>query len=187
MTERFPIPGEDTDTWGDILVGLLRVTLNEDGTVKKADPFGMSYVFDASTVNNNPGSGKLRLNAGAQNTSSFIYLNVIDASSANWASIWANWADNAVLQIQAISDPTQYILFTHGAVEIVTSTFVRLAVTPLAWSTASPFANGQAITLQTAVPGHVLGPNPTVPHVPSSPTVQNVVDALVTLGLVIQP
>ncbi|HUC87792.1 MAG TPA: hypothetical protein VMR95_01425 [Candidatus Binatia bacterium] len=33
MTQRLPIPGEDTGTWGDILNGFLEVSLNSDGTL----------------------------------------------------------------------------------------------------------------------------------------------------------
>src|SRR4029077_1503590 len=44
----------------------------------------ISYVFDTTTTNSDPGSGKLRFNQAVQNTATAIFVDVLDASGSDW-------------------------------------------------------------------------------------------------------
>ena len=60
MTQRLPIPGQDDDTWGDILNAFLEVSLNSDGTLNSS---AASSAGTEMVVNKNQPSGYAGLNS----------------------------------------------------------------------------------------------------------------------------
>ncbi|HUC87794.1 MAG TPA: hypothetical protein VMR95_01435 [Candidatus Binatia bacterium] len=59
MSQRLPIPGQDSDTWGDILNGFLGVSLNADGTLITSALTGAGGVTSVNSIT--PTSGAITL------------------------------------------------------------------------------------------------------------------------------
>jgi ribosomal protein S6E (S10) len=63
MTQRLPIPGQDDNTWGDILNGFLEVSLNGDGTLQTN---ALNQASGVTSINNiTPTNGNVELNASS--------------------------------------------------------------------------------------------------------------------------
>jgi hypothetical protein len=111
----------------------------------------ISYVFDASTTNSDPGPGGLRFNALTQNTATAIYVDVLDQSGADWTVIIDSLDDSTsspkgLVRVFERSVPTNWIVFSLSA--IVSHTGYReLTVAMLGSSAASPFAAADEIAL----------------------------------------
>ena len=111
----------------------------------------ISYVFDASTTNSDPGSGNLRLNLLAQNTATAIYVDVLDQAGSDWTAVLDTLDDSTssprgTIRVFERAIPTNWIVFALSA--IVSHTGYReLTVTVVGSSTASPFSAGREIAL----------------------------------------
>ncbi|HUC88032.1 MAG TPA: hypothetical protein VMR95_02700, partial [Candidatus Binatia bacterium] len=86
MTQRLPIPGEDSGTWGDILNGFLEVSLNANGTIATA---AISQAGGEVTSNKGIASGYAGLNSSGLVPSTQLATGT--ASSSNYLRGDGTW------------------------------------------------------------------------------------------------
>jgi hypothetical protein len=114
---------------------------------------------------------RLRLGSATQNASTVIRASNSDSGGTSWAAVLATFADstNTVkghIRLFKTADPTKWLVFTVWAVASPTG-YKNITVASVGSSAASPFANGDAITLAFELAGDV---GATGPAGPSGPT-----------------
>jgi hypothetical protein len=112
---------------------------------------GISYVFDTTTTNSDPGSGKLRLNAGTQNTATAIFVDLLDEAGTDWTAVIDTFDDSGssppgTVRVFNRLDPTKWIVF-HLTAVVSHSGYRELTVTVVGSSTANPFAALDEVSL----------------------------------------
>lgn len=114
-------------------------------------PVTISYTFDTTTTNSDPGSGKLRLDSGTQNAALHIRADLLDSNGADWTSVIDSLDDSTstikgYIRLTAKKDSTKFILFSVSAVGSE-SGYRNITVAPIAYSGTTPFANNDHIIL----------------------------------------
>lgn len=109
------------------------------------------YTFSTTTTDSDPGAGTLRLGSATQNAATVIRADLADSSGATVTTILDALDDSTstvkgFLRLTAVGDGTKWLLFTVSAVATPTG-YRNITVAPVAWSAASPFADGDAIAL----------------------------------------
>src|SRR5439155_17714716 len=132
----------------------------------------IGYTFSTTTTDADPGSGNLRLSNATQNASTVIRASNTDSGSTSWASVLATFADstNTVkghIRLFKTTDSTKWLVFTVSAVASPTG-YKNITVANVGSSAASPFANGDAITLTFERAGDVGATGPTGPTGPTA-------------------
>jgi hypothetical protein len=126
----------------------------------------MKYTFDGtSQADADPGAGKFRLSAAAQNTSTVIRFDVTDANGVNVTAVLdalddsTSTANKGILRLQHATDITKWITF--NVVSIATPAGYRnITGTVQASSAASPFANGDSIIMSFTRTGDIGSQGP---------------------------
>jgi hypothetical protein len=112
----------------------------------------ISYVFDTTTTNSDPGAGKLRFNAGTQNTATAIFVDLLDQSGGDWTAILDTLDDSTstpqrgTVRVFERATPTNWIVFALSAVVSHTG-YRELTVAVVGSSSANPFAALDEIAL----------------------------------------
>lgn len=111
----------------------------------------IAYVFSTTTADADPGNGNLRLDNATQNAATVIRADLLDALGADWTSVLATLADSTSvvkghLRLVKTSDPTEFLVFRLTSLASPTG-YRNISVVNVGGSAASPFANGDAITL----------------------------------------
>ena len=112
----------------------------------------ISYKFSTTTADADPGAGYLRLGSATQNTSTVIRADVADQAGNDWTAALdimdgSTSAVKGFVQLTKQGDASKFILFALTARAAPTG-YRNLTVSPVAWSTANPFANGDDIVLE---------------------------------------
>lgn len=111
----------------------------------------IGYTFSTTTTDADPGAGFLRLNQATQNTATVIRADLTDASGSDWTSALDAIDDSTstikgFIRLSLASDGSKYLLFSVASVASP-SGYRNITVTLISASSASPFANGDAIGL----------------------------------------
>lgn len=112
----------------------------------------ISYTFSTTTTDSDPGAGTLRLNNATQNTATVVRADLLDAAGTDWSSALGTIGDSTstvkgYLQISKLNDASKMLLFTVSALASP-SGYKNITVTCIAFSTASPFANGDTVVME---------------------------------------
>lgn len=130
MTQRLPIPGQDSGTWGDILNGFLEVSLNADGTLSTAAVVNAGGVTTVNTITPNS-SGAVTLtaaNVGAP-TSLAGDSDVSISSPANNQVLTYNSGSGKWVNQVAPSAPVSSVFSRTGAVVATSGDYTAAQVT----------------------------------------------------------
>jgi hypothetical protein len=109
------------------------------------------YRFSTTTTDSDPGNGYLRLSNATQNAATTIRADLLASDATDWTSVLASFADSSnnvkgYIRLFKTADPSQWLLFTVSAVASP-SGYKNVTVANVGSSSASPFADGDAITL----------------------------------------
>lgn len=109
------------------------------------------YVFDNATADADPGAGKLRLGSATQNASTVIRADLLDAYGATVTTFLDSFDDSPAtvkgsIRLVKSDDLTKWLVFAVSAVATPAG-YRNITVTNVASSAASPFTNGDALTL----------------------------------------
>lgn len=109
------------------------------------------YTFSTTTTDADPGNGKLRLSNATQDAATVIRADLLASDGTDWSAVLATLADstNTVkghIRLFKTDDPTKWLVFTVSALASP-SGYNNITVANVAGSTASPFADTDAITL----------------------------------------
>jgi len=111
--------------------------------------YAFPYVFDSSTVDGDPGIGKIRLGSTSQNTATVMRMDVQIVGGVDISNVLADLraATSAVkgsIRLVKMTDPGKWIIFDVTAVALP-SGYRNLTVSARAASGANPFTNGDAL------------------------------------------
>lgn len=113
--------------------------------------YAFPYVFDSSTVDSDPGVGKLRLGSATQNASTAMRMDVQVVGGADISNVLADLraATSAVkgsIRVVKMVDPSKWMIFDVTQVALP-SGYRNLTVSARATGggSASPFTNGDAL------------------------------------------
>lgn len=112
----------------------------------------MDYLFDNGTSNANPGTGKFRFSNATENAAAALYINTTSHDAVSLGTVLDNLTNStnsnkAFLRIVKWDDPTKFLLF-YITSETTHSGYREFAITIIASSASSPFANGDECLLQ---------------------------------------
>lgn len=110
---------------------------------------GFEMAFDTDTTASDPGAGTMRLGAATQNTATTLLLDDLDAVAANireQALSFNNGSETVkgTLYVSSKADPSKRLVFNVTAAAAGAG-FVTLSVACVESTTASPFADGEAV------------------------------------------
>jgi hypothetical protein len=148
-------------SWTDWRVGF--GTLGTPGATGPAGPTGfagplaIAYTFSTTTTDSDPGTGTLRLSNATQNLSTVIRADLSDSNSIDYTAVLDSLdaATNGVkgsITLSKVGDRTKWLTFNLTA-RATPSGYRNLTVVPVGNSSASPFANGDALYFQFARAG----------------------------------
>ena len=111
----------------------------------------IAYTFSTTTTDSDPGNGTLRLDNATQNSATTIRADLQDSNGTSWSATLATFAastssNKGQIRLVKIGDSTKYLTFNVTALA-TPSGYDNISVTNIGSSTASPFANGDAIAL----------------------------------------
>lgn len=113
--------------------------------------FAIDYVFSTTTAAADPGPGYIRLNNATQNLATELYLDVLDAHGASWQAAIDLFDDSTstikgYLVVRGRSDGTKFLVLALTALA-TPSGYRSLTTTVAAYTSASPFANNEEVTV----------------------------------------
>ncbi|WP_336802512.1 hypothetical protein [Kaistia sp. MMO-174] len=130
-------------------------TNGADGATGQPGPAGgaisIPYVFSTTTTDADPGNGNLRLGSATQNTATVIRTDLLASDGTDWSAVLGTLAASTStikgqIRLFKTLDPTKWLLFNVTAVASPTG-YKNITVAIVGSSAASPFANGDAISL----------------------------------------
>jgi hypothetical protein len=105
--------------------------------------------FDSSTVNADPGNGRIRLNNATQNAATAIYMDLLDYNGTDWTSVLdtldqSSSGVDGQIRLWNIANAGEWIVFnlTH---RYPWTGYREFTVTPIGASSASPFLAGMVL------------------------------------------
>ena len=117
----------------------------------------IATAVDITTTDADPGAGRMRFDTGVQNTAGHLYISTTDPDGADVSGLLAAFGSSTsavkgFLRIGHRTDKSAWMILLLTGVVSATG-YYKLAVTPVAWSVASPFAAGAPATLGFAPSG----------------------------------
>lgn len=113
--------------------------------------FTFPYVFSTTTTDSDPGAGVLRFNSATQNATSVLRIDNsssagFDVTGALDAMDDSSSSVKGYLRLVKSADTTKYALFSVSAVTVMTG-YRNVTVTPVQFSTPSPFAINDSLSM----------------------------------------
>jgi hypothetical protein len=114
--------------------------------------YAIPYTVDlSSTTDADPGNGKLRFGSSTQNASTVLRLDLLNALSTDVTAILDTFDASTstvkgMIRLVKQGDATQFLMFNVTARSAPTG-YRDITVTPVASSSANPFAQGDAVLL----------------------------------------
>jgi hypothetical protein len=135
---------QNLSTWGNEVNG----TLGGLNALLAGGAYALPYVFDTSTVDADPGVGKLRLSSTTQNAATVLRLDTT-AGGADISSMLDTFDASTSpvkgsFKIVKVSDLSKFLTFDIMA-RTAPSGYRNFAITNTGGSSANPFANGDAV------------------------------------------
>ena len=117
------------------------------------------YTFSTTTTDSDPGNGVLRLNQPTQNTATVIRADLLGSDAKTYTGVLDVFdvSDNAVrgyIRLVKSDDATKWLIFSVSALASP-SGYKNITVANIGSSAASPFVNGDAITLYFTRSGNI--------------------------------
>jgi len=111
--------------------------------------YSFAYMFDSATADADPGPGELRLSSATQSAATTLRIDVLAQGGASMSGVFdmlqaVTSAVKGAVRIVKSADPSKWLLFDVAAVGAGTG-YRNMTVVHRAGSTASPFANGDAL------------------------------------------
>lgn len=124
-----------------------------------ASAITLSYIFDSSTTDGDPGSGNLRLSSATQNSSTVIRADLLDSNGVDWTSVLDTFDASSSLvkgqvRLSKVGDGTKFLTFNLTA-RAAPSGYRNLTVTNTGSSSANPFTAGDGVYLAFTRTGDV--------------------------------
>jgi hypothetical protein len=146
-TDTYDVYKNTTGTWA--VVCNIKGATGAAGAVGGAISIG--YTFSTTTTDSDPGDGNLRLDNATQNLATTIRADLKDSGATDWTAVLATFADStntikAHIRLFKTSDTTKWLLFSVSAIASP-SGYKNITVACVGYSAASPFSNGDSITL----------------------------------------
>jgi hypothetical protein len=145
----------DLPIWG----GEVNATAAAITSMAAGGAFAIPYTFSSTTTDGDPGAGFLRLSSATQNASTVIRLDLTGADLSTWTSVIDTFDDSTStvkghILLQKSDDTTKWLLFSVTSLASP-SGYKNVTVVPVASSAASPFTNGNSLTLKFQRTGDV--------------------------------
>jgi len=143
----------------DALVAWLATFVGEMNTLAAAmdaaaagGVLSIPYTFSTTTTDSDPGAGFLRLNNATQNTATVVRIDLFSNAGADMTNALDLFNDSTstimgFIKLTKLLDSTKYLIFSVTAVASP-SGYRNITGTCVASSAASPFSNGDSITLE---------------------------------------
>jgi hypothetical protein len=137
------------------------------GPTGAAGGVSIRYTFSTTTTDADPGTGTLRLSSATQNASTVIRADLLDVNSVDWTTVLDTFDDatgtvKGAIRLFNTVDPTKWLTFNVTALASPTG-YKNITVTNTGSSAASPFSNGNDITLTFSRAGDLGASGPTGP------------------------
>jgi len=121
--------------------------------------YAFQYAFDSSTVNADPGIGKLRLGSATQNATTALRIDNAMSGGADLSQVWADLlavtsSVKGSLRIVKASDVSKWMVLDVTGSTAATG-YCNLSVSVRAASAANPFVNGDALMVYVQRAGDV--------------------------------
>lgn len=128
-------------------------------TAGRGAPVSINYTFSTTTTDADPGAGILRLNQATQNTATVIRADLVDWLAQDQTTVLATLgaSSNTIkgqLKLYKADDATKWLLFNVTALA-TPSGYRNISVVNIASSAASPFVDGDPLTLVFTQSGDV--------------------------------
>lgn len=132
-----------------VFAGQLNALVGEIQALAAGGVYAFPYVFDSSTVDADPGVGRLRLSSGNQTASAALRIDVQIVGGVDISNVFADLraATSAVkgsVRLVKMTDPSKWAIFDVIAVALPVG-YRNLAVVARASSGVNPFANGDPL------------------------------------------
>lgn len=102
-------------------------------------------IFDTSTTDADPGTGKLRLGSASQFTSTILYVDLLDANGTDVTSVIDSFNPNGgQVRLVKYDDPTKWLMFSITG-WTTASGYRKLTLVNVGAPVASPFALGDRL------------------------------------------
>lgn len=153
-----------------------------------AGALSIPYIFSTTTADSDPGVGNLRLGNATQNAATVIRADLANANGGDVTGLLAelvasNSGIKSRVKIFRTLDPSAWLAFDVTAMASPAG-YRNLAVTPIGGSSASPFVDGDIVTLVGTPNGDVGSvPNGSVTNAKLAPVAQYKVKARFSAGI----
>lgn len=129
-------------------LGALQTNLN---AVAVGGAYAIPYTFSSTTADADPGAGYMRLDNAAQRLSTAIRLDLSGSDAVDRTALLDTFDDstNTVkghIRLVKLGDASKWLVFSVSAMASPTG-YRNLTVACVAYSSASPFADGDALIL----------------------------------------
>ena len=109
------------------------------------------YQFSTTTTDADPGAGTLRLDSGTQNAATTVRVDLSDANAVDVTALLATIDDSTStvkgqLRITSVEQPSKFLVFEVASMASPTG-YRYITVSPVAYSSANPFANGDTVVM----------------------------------------
>ena len=87
------------------------------------------FIFDDDTTDADPGAGKVRLNTGAFDTATEIYLDALTVAAVNIGAVLSDMATGDEIRLQVSDDDDNNVVYEFTAIPVDNDGYWTLAVT----------------------------------------------------------
>lgn len=108
------------------------------------------YIFSTTTVDADPGDGKLRLNSATQNTATQAYLDLLAYDLTDWTTVLDS-LDVTQARLVRVNDPTRWIVVSITGRTTATG-YRKFSLAVVGASSATPFADGDQVLFTASAP-----------------------------------
>ncbi|MFI5409150.1 beta strand repeat-containing protein [Kaistia sp. UC242_56] len=117
----------------------------------------VGYVFSATTSDSDPGTGQLRLDNATQNAATIIRADLADASGVSVATLLdqltlSSSSVKSLIRVFKTADPSKWLTF-QATSQATPAGYRNISVSVIGASSASPFVDGDAISMVATVSG----------------------------------
>lgn len=138
---------QNLPTWG----AELNETLAAINVLAAGGAYAIPYKVSTTTTDADPGAGFLRFNSATQNAATVVRLDLTGADARDYTALLDTFDASTstikgTIRICKAADPSAFVTFDVTA-RAAPSGYRNITVTPGASSSASPFANNEAVIL----------------------------------------
>jgi len=130
-------------------------------TVAAGGAYALPYKFSSTTTDSDPGNGWLRLSSAVQNTSGVIRLDLTGLDNIDYTALIDTFdlstsGIKGSIRLTKVGDVGKFIVFNVVSRATVAG-YRNITVSPVVWSSANPFVDGDTVILHFQRAGDLGG------------------------------